>query len=159
MASAHASPACLAWLQPAGLPRCDAAPGHKERADGASCRFNGVRRRLTGSLIDELQDYLDLRAALAQERNQGWRDRDDPDRAVGAVLEPAPLIRRAGAGPRPAGARARGGEDQLPPAARWQDAVTLAQRDGFLGAQRRVVQAAEERRQVRADPGDFAEDG
>ena len=49
-------------------------------------------------------------------------------------------------------------EGQLSPAACGEGAGAGGQRDGFGGAQRRVVQAAEERGQLRADLGDLGQD-
>jgi hypothetical protein len=51
------------------------------------------------------------------------------------VLEAAWFMRRAGAGPRGTGARAGGGEDDLPAAVRREDEVVAAQGDRFLRAQ------------------------
>jgi len=53
---------------------------------------------------------------------------------------------------------AGGGEDDRAAAACREDEVGAAQGDGFFGAQRRVVQAAEERGQLRPDPGDLGQD-
>jgi len=49
----------------------------------------------------------------ARQRDQNRRGRNDPDRAVGAVLEATLLVRRAGAGPGRSGAGAGAGKDQL----------------------------------------------
>ena len=56
------------------------------------------------------------------------------------------------------GTRAGGGEDHLPAAAGREEEVIAAQGHGFFRAQRRIVQAAEERRQLRPDPGDLGQD-
>jgi len=61
----------------------------------------------------------------------------------------------AGGGP---DARAGGGEDDRSAAVCREDQVLSAQRDGFLRAQRRVVQAAEERGQFRPEAGDLGQD-
>jgi hypothetical protein len=74
------------------------------------------------------------------------------------VLETGRLRRLAGVGPGAAGARAGGGEDNLAAAAGREDEVVAAQGDGFFRAQRRVVQAAEERGQLRLDAGDLGQD-
>ena len=63
------------------------------------------------------------------------------------------------AGPGAGGSRQGGGQRQLaPPAGREGEAVT-AQRDGFLGAQRRVIQAAEEGGQFGPNSADLFQDG
>ena len=76
----------------------------------------------------------------------------------GRCLRPRGSKRGAGAGPGGAGAGAGGGEDDRAAAAGREDKVVAAQGDGFFGAQRRVVQAAEERGQLRPDPGDLVQD-
>jgi hypothetical protein len=74
---------------------------------------------------------------------------DDADGPVWAALEAARLERCASAGPGGVAARAGGSEDHLPAAAGRKDEVIAAQGDGFFRTQRRVVQAAEERGQLR----------
>jgi hypothetical protein len=56
-------------------------------------------------------------------------------------------------------ARAGGGEANLAAAVGREDEVVAAQGDGFFRAQRRVVQAAEERGQLRLDAGDLGRIG
>ena len=51
---------------------------------------------------------------VAEEGDQDWRDRDDPDGPGGAVLGPAQLVRLAIAGPCGGGARACAGENHRP---------------------------------------------
>ncbi len=87
-----------------------------------------------------------------QEADKLRGDRDRPAGAFRAEFEAARFAWRAVASPgtRRPGKRLR--ECQLSPAARGEGAGAGAQRDGFGGAQRRVVQAAEERGQLRADP-------
>ena len=97
-----------------------------------------------------------LAQVLPEQVGQSRRHGDDPDRSVRAVLEAARFVRRAGAGPRGAGARAGAGEDQLAPPVPRQDEAGAAECYGFLGAQRGVVQAAEERGQLRAEPSTSA---
>ena len=76
----------------------------------------------------------------------------------GRCLRPAGSMRLAGIRPGAAGARAGGGEDNLAAAVGREDEVVAAQGDGFFRAQRRVVQAAEERGQLRLDAGDLGQD-
>jgi hypothetical protein len=92
------------------------------------------------------------RVVLAKQADQHRRDRDHPDRPVGPVLEPALFIAGAVAGPcggRPG--RGQGQSEHAPPGA-GQVAVGEAQGDGFLRADRGVVQAAEEGGQLRPRP-------
>jgi hypothetical protein len=84
---------------------------------------------------------------------------DGPDRSVRAVLEAALFVAGSGAGPRCRGAGRGSGQGQRPPAVSGQVAVGETQGDGFFRAQRAVVQAAEERREVRSDPGYGGEQG
>jgi len=56
-----------------------------------------------------------------QDADQDGRDGDDADRAVAAVLEAACFVRRPGAGPGDASARASGGEDNRPAAVGGED--------------------------------------
>ena len=84
---------------------------------------------------------------------------DGPDRSLGLVLEATLLMAGSGAGPRLGGAGRGPGQGQRSPAAGGQVAVGQAQGDGFFGAQRAVVQAAEERRQSGTDPGHGGEQG
>jgi len=72
----------------------------------------------------------------------------------GRCFEAALLVAGAVAGPGRCAARCGGGQGEHPPAAAGRAAVRLAQRDGFFGTQRAVVQAAGERCQFRPDPGD-----
>ncbi len=95
---------------------------------------------------------------LAEEADKLRRDRDRPDRALRAEFEAARLAWRAVTGPGTRGAGKRRGQRELSPASRRQVAGIGVQGDGFGGAQRRVVQAAEERGQLRADPGDLGQD-
>ena len=76
-----------------------------------------------------------------------------------AVLEAARFVRRTGAGPGGAGAGAGAGEDQHPPPVRRENHIAAAQSHSFLRAQRSVVQAGEERGQLRPGLADFGEDG
>ncbi len=94
----------------------------------------------------------------AQHANQNRRDGDDTDGTVGPVLEAACFMWPAGAGPGGASARAGGGEDDLPAAVHREDEVVAAQGDGFLRAQHRVVQAAEDRGKLRPDAHDLGHD-
>src|SRR5208337_4104126 len=94
----------------------------------------------------------------AQCPHQYRRDGDDADSAVGPVLEAACFVWPAGASPGGAGARAGRGEDDRPTAVRREDEVLAAHGDGFLRAQRRVVQAAEERGKFRPDTRDLGQD-
>ena len=93
-----------------------------------------------------------------QDADQDGRDGDDADRAVGAVLETACLIGPAGAGPGGAAAGTSGGEDDRPAPVYREDEILAAKGDGLFRAQRRVVQAAEERGQFRPEAGDLAQD-
>jgi len=88
---------------------------------------------------------------MKQHAGQDGRDGDDADGAVRALLEAAEFMRRSSAGPGGANTRAGGGEDDLPAAVIREDEIIVAQGDGFLWAQRRVVQAAEERGKLRPD--------
>jgi len=95
---------------------------------------------------------------VTEHGDQDGRDGDDADGAVGAVLEAGRLMRLAGVGPGAARARAGGAEDDRAAAAGREDEVIAAQRDGFFRAQRRVIQAAEERGQLRPGAGDLGQD-
>ena len=77
---------------------------------------------------------------------------DGRDGGLGPVLEATLLMAGSGAGPCLGGAGRGPGQGQRPPAVAGQVAVGEAQDDGFFGAQRAVVQAAEERRQSGTDP-------
>ncbi len=80
-----------------------------------------------------------------QDADQDGRYGDHADRAVGAVLEAACRMGPAGAGPGGAAAGTGGREDDRPAPVCREDEILAAQGDGFFRAQRRVVQAAEER--------------
>src|SRR5216683_3774992 len=86
-----------------------------------------------------------------EEADKLGRDRDYPDGAFGAEFEAARLVRGAVAGPGTRGPGKGCREGQLSPAARGKSAGAGPQGDGFGGAQRGVIQAAEERGQLRAN--------
>jgi 5,10-methylenetetrahydromethanopterin reductase len=100
-----------------------------------------------------------LAQVAAERADQDGRDGDDADCSFGAVLEAAGFVRCPGAGPGGAGARAGRGEDDLSALVRGEDEIVAAQGDGFFRAQRRVVQAAEERGQFRPGAGGLVQDG
>jgi len=106
-----------------------------------------------------IQGGAELADVLPEQADQDWRDRDDPDGAGGAVFEPVRLMRPAIAGPSGGGARACTGENHLPAPVRGEGEMALAKRDGFFWAQRPVVQAGEERHQVRPHQGGLSQDG
>ena len=93
-----------------------------------------------------------------EETDKLGRDRDCPDGAFWAEFEAAQLAWRAVTGPGTRGPGKGHREGQLSPATRGKSAGIGPQRDGFGGARRGVVKAAEERGQLRADPGDLGQD-
>ncbi len=99
-----------------------------------------------------------LAQVLPEQADQDRRDRDNADSPVGTVLEAARLVRRAGAGPRRAGAWAGAGEDQLALPVRRKNEIRAVQCYSLFRAQRGVVQATEECSQLRAEVGHLAED-
>jgi hypothetical protein len=95
---------------------------------------------------------------VAQESDKAGRDGDGPAGARWTLLQAAVLVAGAIGGPGGGGARRGGVDDQQAPPGGRQVAAVLAQGDGFLGAQRRQVQAPEERGQLRPRPGDLRQD-
>src|SRR6266702_2686240 len=94
----------------------------------------------------------------AEEAGKLRGDRDRPDGAFRAVFEAARFAWRAVASPGTRGPGEGRCECQLSPAVCGEGARAGAERDGFGGAQCRG-QAAEERGQLRADPGDLGQEG
>ena len=153
-----------------GVPQVIGAAG--EGGGGQAGTEGGPAGGVPGAAVNRLAEHAAPGAAeqppvrrspertqvLAEHAYQDGRDGNDADHSFGAVLEAARLERRAGAGPGGAGARAGGGEDDRAAASRREDEVIAAQGDGFFRAQRRVVQATEERGQLRPDPGDLGQD-
>jgi hypothetical protein len=145
-----------------GVPQVIAAAGQRRGSQAGA--EGGLAGGVPGAAVDRFAEHAAAGAAEqpavrrgpecmqvpGEHAGQDRRDGNDADGAAGAVLEAPRLERRAGAGPGGAGAGAGGGEDDRAATARREDEVVAAQRDGFFGAQRRVVQTAEEPGRIRA---------